>query len=66
MGTIYRKTVTRPLPADAKIIVRKDKRLAQWTTRSGKAKTAELNEAGDRIRCETGTCSSHRSNDDAT
>ena len=44
-----------PIPADSKIVVRKGKRLAQWTNRSGKVKTAELNEAGDRIRCETGT-----------
>ncbi len=55
MGTIYRKTVTRPLPAGAKIITRQGKRLAQWTSRNGKTKTAELNESGDRIRCETGT-----------
>ncbi len=55
MGTIYRKTVTRPLPAGSTIITRKDVRLAQWTSRSGKTKTAELNEAGNRIRCETGT-----------
>ncbi len=55
MGTIYRKQYTEPIPADSKIVIRKGKRLAQWTNRSGKVKTAELNEAGDRIRCETGT-----------
>lgn len=28
MGTVYRKTATKPLPAGAKIIVRKGQRLA--------------------------------------
>jgi integrase len=55
MGTIYRKQYTLPIPTDAKLITRKGKQLAQWTSRNGKLKTAELNEAGDRIRCETGT-----------
>jgi len=55
MGTIYRKQYTLPIPADAKLITRKGKQVAQWTSRSGKVKTAELNEAGDRVRCETGT-----------
>jgi hypothetical protein len=30
MGTVFKKTVTKPLPARAKIIVRKGQRLAQW------------------------------------
>ena len=55
MGTIYRKQYTLPIPPDAKLITRKGKQLAQWTSRSGKVKTAGLNEAGDRLRCETGT-----------
>ena len=55
MGTLFKKQFTKPTPADAKIITRKGIRLAQWTNRSGKVKTAELNENGDRIRCETET-----------
>jgi len=30
MGTVYRKTFTKPLPAGAKIIVRKGERFAKW------------------------------------
>ncbi len=30
MGTVYKETFTKPLPAEAKIIVRKGQRLAQW------------------------------------
>ena len=55
MGTIYRKTVTRPLPTGCKIITRNGKQFAQWTNRKGKTVTAELSESGDRIRTETGT-----------
>ena len=29
MGTVYRKTATKPLPAGAKFIVRKGQRLAE-------------------------------------
>ncbi len=55
MGTIYRKTVTRPLPTGCKIITRKGKQFAQWTNRKGKLKSAELTESGDRIRTQSGT-----------
>jgi integrase len=55
MGTIYRKTVTRPLPPGCKIITRKGKQFAQWMNRKGKTVTAELSESGNRIRTETGT-----------
>ena len=30
MGTVYKKTFTKPLPADAKIIVRNGQRFAEW------------------------------------
>ena len=30
MGTVYRKTATKPLPSGAKLIVRKGERLAEW------------------------------------
>ncbi len=55
MGSIYRKSVTRPLPPDCKIVTRKGKLVAEWINRKGKKVTAELNEAGDRIRTEAGT-----------
>ena len=42
MASVYRKTVTRPLPADAKIVTRKGERLAQWKDRKGKNCTAPV------------------------
>jgi integrase len=45
MGTIYRKTFTKPLPADAEIIVRKGERLARWKDAKGKTRLAPT--AGD-------------------
>lgn len=39
MGTVYRKTVTRPLPAGAEIIVRNGERLARWKPVKGKSRT---------------------------
>ena len=39
MGTVFRKTVTRPLPARAEIVERKGERLARWRVR-GKLRTA--------------------------
>ena len=41
MGTIYKKTYTKPLPAGAEIFVRKGERLARWKAK-GKARTALL------------------------
>ena len=55
MGTVYKETFTKPLPAGAKIIVRKGKRLAEWKDAKGKARTAPLTAAGDRIAVEAGT-----------
>jgi len=55
MGTVYKKTFTKPLPAGAKIIVRKGQRLAQWQDAKGKTRTAPLTAAGDRIAVEAGT-----------
>jgi hypothetical protein len=42
VGTVFRKQVTRPLPAGAEILVRKGQRLARWKDRKGKARTAPL------------------------
>ena len=55
MGTVYKKTFTKPLPAGAKIIVRKGQRLAEWKDAKGKTRTAPLTAAGDRIAVEAGT-----------
>ncbi len=55
MGTVYKETFTKPLPAGAKIIVRKGQRLAQWQDARGKTRTAPLTAAGDRITVEAGT-----------
>jgi hypothetical protein len=35
MGTVYKKTFTKPLPAGAKIIVRKGQQLAEWIDAKG-------------------------------
>ena len=55
MGTVYKETFTKPLPAGAKIIVRKGQRLAEWKDAKGKTRTAPLTAAGDRIAVEAGT-----------
>ena len=57
MGTVYKETFTKPLPAGAKIIVRKGQRLAEWKDAKGKTRTAPLTAAGDRITVESGTYS---------
>ena len=58
MGTVYKKTFTKPLPADAKAIIRKGERFAQWKDAKGKTRTASLttgNDGSDRILVEAGT-----------
>jgi integrase len=42
MGTVYKKTATKPLPASAKIINRKGERLAEWIDARKKRRTAPL------------------------
>ncbi len=42
MGTVFRKTATKPLPDGAQIITRKGQKLAQWHDRRGKRRTAPL------------------------
>jgi integrase len=39
---VFKKKVTRPLPAGAEIIVRKGERLARWKDRRGKTRTAPV------------------------
>lgn len=47
MGTVSRKAFTKPLPAEAEIILRKGERLARWKDRKGKTKTAPLTTGKD-------------------
>jgi integrase len=42
MGTVFRKTVTRPLPQGAETFTRKGERWARWKDRKGKTRTASL------------------------
>jgi integrase len=55
MGSVYRKAVTKSLPADAEIIIRKGEKLARWRDGKGKTRTATLTDAGDWIRIESST-----------
>lgn len=57
MGTIFKKTVTRPLPAGAEIVTRQGARIARWKVR-GKTRTAPIitgQDGTDRIRVESST-----------
>ena len=47
MGTIFRKTYTKPLPDGAEIQIRKDKRVARWKDGSGKTRTAKVTTGKD-------------------
>jgi len=47
MGTVYRKTATKPLPPEAEIIERKGQRLAKWKDKRGRIRKAELTEGRD-------------------
>ena len=42
MGTVFKKTATKPLPVGAKIIVRKGQRLAEWLDAKEKRRTASV------------------------
>jgi integrase len=42
VGTIFKKTFTKPLPAGADTFVRKGERFARWKDRKGKTRTALL------------------------
>ncbi|MBN2291221.1 MAG: site-specific integrase [Pirellulales bacterium] len=58
MGTVYKKTFTKPLPAGAEIFTRKGERFARWKPAKGKARTAPLTvgkNGTDRIVVTAGT-----------
>jgi len=58
MGTVFKPTVTRPLPDGAQLVTRAGKRVAVWTDATGKRRQAPVT-AGDtpRIRERAGTYS---------
>jgi integrase len=52
MGTVFKKSYTKPLPPDSEIIVRNGQRLARWKDGKGKTRTAQIttgNAGRDRI-----------------
>jgi hypothetical protein len=52
VGTVFKKTFTKPVPSGAEIFVRKGERFARWKDRKGKSRTAALTlgkNGGDRI-----------------
>ncbi len=52
MGSVFKKTATKPMPAEAKTIVRKGQRLAEWIDRKNKRRTAPMTvgkDGSDRI-----------------
>jgi hypothetical protein len=58
MGSVFKKTVTRPLPPEAEIIERKGVWLACWRDGKGKKKTAPVTtgkDGSERIRDESAT-----------
>ena len=58
MGSLFKKTVIRPLPPGAQIITRQGERLARSRDGKGKMRTAPVTtgqNGADRIRDESGT-----------
>ena len=58
MGTVFKKTFTKPLPPGAEVFERKGQRFARWVDSKGKKRTAPLtvgNDGTDRIAIESGT-----------
>ena len=58
MGTVYRKTFTKPLPAEAETFSRKGQRFARWKDHKGKTRTTPLTtgtDGSDRIVVRAGT-----------
>lgn len=47
MGTVFKKTFTKPVPPGAETVVRKGQRFAKWTDRKGKTRTAPLTKGQD-------------------
>ena len=49
MVTVYKKTFTKPLPANAEVFTRKGEKMARWKTARGKAKTASVTTTADGV-----------------
>jgi integrase len=58
MGTVYRKTFTKPLPADAELFVRKGERFARFKDAKGRSRTEAVTagtDGADRLLIVAGT-----------
>lgn len=58
MGTVFKKTVTKPLPAGAEIFVRKGQRFARWKDAKERTRTAAVTtgkHGADRLTMESRT-----------
>src|SRR5262245_6238666 len=58
MGTVFKKIVTKPLPAGAEIVTRKGQRFARWRDSKGKTRAAPLTtgkKGASRIAIESST-----------
>ena len=58
MGTVYKKTATKPIPKGAELFTKNGKRFARWKPSTGKARTAPVttgNDGTDRIVVTVGT-----------
>lgn len=57
MGTVYRETYTKPLPAEAELFTRGGERFAKWRDGRGRKHTAKVTttDAGERVVIEAGT-----------
>src|SRR4051812_37870788 len=59
MGTVFRKTFTKPLPSNSEVVSRSVKggveRIARWKDAKGKTRTARLNDSGTRILAQAST-----------
>ncbi len=58
MGTVYKKTATKPIPNGAELFTKNGKRFARWKPSTGKARTAPVttgNDGTDRIVVTAGT-----------
>ena len=58
MGSVYKKTVTKPLPRDAEIVAKKKGEQPTWTDRNGKKRSAPVTRGRNgkpRIRVEART-----------
>src|SRR5262245_61041456 len=47
MGTVFKKTFTKPLPSGAEVFTRKGQQMARWKDKKGKNRTAALTTGAD-------------------